>query len=192
MKKYFLFIFFSFVASHLQSQDIVIKKNGDTLQVKIFVVTQQEIKYQEWNNPQGNIYSLDKSEIAFLSFQQDTVPASPGVKDTGAGKDICSLAKNDAKKYYRDYKSAGTGAFFCGTQAIVGLIPATIMAITPPKDANLGIYNSELFKNNSYYTCYKKEAYRVKKKKVAGNYCLGFGTAIVVLSGIGLIYLYNR
>lgn len=50
------------------SQDIIVKKNTDEIQVKIIEVGLTEIKYKNWNNQDGPTYVINKSDIFMIKY----------------------------------------------------------------------------------------------------------------------------
>lgn len=54
-------LLFSTMSSY--SQDILTKKNGDELEVKVIKISSNEIEYKKWSNQEGPSYTLPKSEI---------------------------------------------------------------------------------------------------------------------------------
>ncbi|MGM9818753.1 MAG: hypothetical protein ACI30B_07225 [Paludibacteraceae bacterium] len=61
MKKYFLLILLTMTFC-AYSQDVVITKNAEKLEVKIVEVSSSEIKYKKLNNLEGPTFVLSSSE----------------------------------------------------------------------------------------------------------------------------------
>ncbi len=53
----------------MNAQDIIVKKNAEEIKAKILEVKQTEIKYKSFENLDGPIYSLDKSDVFFIKYQ---------------------------------------------------------------------------------------------------------------------------
>lgn len=72
MKKLLLvfFSFFSFLAC--QAQDILIKRNGDELEVKVQEISLNEIKYKRFDNLEGPLISIAKSEVFMVKYENGT------------------------------------------------------------------------------------------------------------------------
>jgi hypothetical protein len=51
------------------SQDIIIKRNGDEIKVKVSEITGSQIKYKRWENIDGPVYSLPKSEVFKVKYE---------------------------------------------------------------------------------------------------------------------------
>lgn len=51
------------------AQDIITTKDGNDIQAKILEVTNTEIKYKKFNNPDGPTFTLKKSEVLIVRYQ---------------------------------------------------------------------------------------------------------------------------
>jgi hypothetical protein len=58
-----VFIFRSF------SQDVLYKADGTKEQVKITMVSDKEIQYKKFNNPDGPVYSVPKKDILMITYE---------------------------------------------------------------------------------------------------------------------------
>jgi hypothetical protein len=75
MKKiHFLLLLTTLTTSITVAQDILTKKNGEELNVKVLEVTTSEIKFKRNEIPNGPTYSIAKSEVLFVKYEN-------GVKD---------------------------------------------------------------------------------------------------------------
>jgi hypothetical protein len=54
------------------SQDVITKKLGEDIQVKISEITTTQIKYYRFDNLKGPIYSIDKSEVLMIRYENGT------------------------------------------------------------------------------------------------------------------------
>jgi hypothetical protein len=68
----FCLLFFSFSWSNY-SQDILTKRNGETIEGKIELINNSEIKYKKFLNPDGPSYIVNKVELSQIKFQNGTV-----------------------------------------------------------------------------------------------------------------------
>ena len=68
----FLFLLCSVSAS---AQDVIVKKDGSTILSKVLEVGQNEIKYKKYDNLEGPTYTINKSELQAINYQN-------GAKDT--------------------------------------------------------------------------------------------------------------
>ena len=51
------------------SQDILTKKNGDEIQVKVLEITNTDVKYKKWSNQDGPSYTLPKSDVFMIKYK---------------------------------------------------------------------------------------------------------------------------
>lgn len=82
-----LFILLSFVSLNVSAQDVIVKKDGSTILSKVLEVNQKDIRYKKYSNQNGPTYTIDKSEIMTVNYEN-------GEKDdfrTSDNKDV----KND-------------------------------------------------------------------------------------------------
>jgi len=70
MKKYNLALVLVVMASiNLFSQDIIVLRNGDEIKAKVNEVGQSEIKYNKFDNLTGPVYSIKKSEVFMIRYE---------------------------------------------------------------------------------------------------------------------------
>lgn len=55
------------------SQDVILKKDNTTLLSKVLEITNTEIKYKKWSNQEGPTYSISRSEVTRINFQNGDV-----------------------------------------------------------------------------------------------------------------------
>lgn len=55
--------------SVINAQDIITQKNGDEIQVKVMEVGTQDVKYKKYGNDSGPTYTLSKSEIFMIKYE---------------------------------------------------------------------------------------------------------------------------
>ncbi|MEI6123591.1 MAG: DUF2846 domain-containing protein [Bacteroidota bacterium] len=77
MKKLFLFLIGILLFNFLSAQDIIIKKNGDEISAKIQEVGITEIKYKKVDNPDGPLFSILKTEVFMIKFENGTKEVMP-------------------------------------------------------------------------------------------------------------------
>jgi hypothetical protein len=59
----------SVIATTANAQDVLTKRNNETLKVKITEIGVDEIKYRMFDEPQGIVYTLDKADVASIKLQ---------------------------------------------------------------------------------------------------------------------------
>lgn len=55
------------------SQDVILKKDNTTVLSKVIEVTSTEIKYKKWSNQEGPTYSISRSEVVSINYQNGEV-----------------------------------------------------------------------------------------------------------------------
>lgn len=55
------------------SQDVILKKDNTTVLSKVIEVTSTEIKYKKWSNQEGPTYSINRSEVVNINYQNGEV-----------------------------------------------------------------------------------------------------------------------
>lgn len=81
----FLAVFLLFSAGIASAQDVILKKDNTTVLSKVLEITSTEIKYKKWSNQEGPIYSINRSEVTRINFQngdveqftEEAVPITP-------------------------------------------------------------------------------------------------------------------
>jgi len=71
MKKIFtlsvLFLFGFLITS--SAQDIIYKKDGSREETKIMLIGEKEIQYKKYSNPDGPVYTISKSQITMITYE---------------------------------------------------------------------------------------------------------------------------
>lgn len=190
MKKFFLTVLTTiFTLTVCFSQDLITKKSGEDIQAKVLEVTTSEIKYKKSDNLNGPIFSILKSEVLLVRYENGTKdmfveenweetisPVSLSIEDS------YNQGRLDASKYYDGYKGAGTGTLVVSLiSPLVGMVPAIACSSTQPKDINLNYPNSEMMKNFDYYNGYTQKSRKIKQGKVWKNWGIAFGVNLVAV-----------
>lgn len=68
MKK-LLLLCFVFFTGFSHAQDVIVKKDGNTILAKVLEVNQVDIKYKKFSNLQGPIYTINKTEIMVINYE---------------------------------------------------------------------------------------------------------------------------
>lgn len=70
MRKLLLFtILFSCISLLAKSQDRIYRNNGKVIEAKVIEVGSSEIKYKEYNNPNGPVYVLETDRISKIVYE---------------------------------------------------------------------------------------------------------------------------
>ena len=188
MKKFIMFFVATFlVANCLFSQDVITKKSGEDIQAKVLEVTTSEVKYKKFDNLNGPVFSILKSELLLIRYEngsKDVFNDNKKVEEkTISVKDMYLEGQSDANRFYKGYKGAGSTVLVTSLllSPLVGLIPAAICASSDPQDENLGYPSSDLMKNTEYANGYRVRAKKIKKNKVWTNLGVAFGINVILV-----------
>ncbi|MCT4622757.1 MAG: hypothetical protein N4A46_03970 [Schleiferiaceae bacterium] len=69
MKLTSVVLLFTFFSIGLQAQDYIHKKNREILKVKIIEVGTDEIKFKDFDNPEGPMFSIDKEKVSKVELE---------------------------------------------------------------------------------------------------------------------------
>jgi hypothetical protein len=170
------------------SQDVITKKSGEDIQAKILEVAQNEIKYKKFDNQNGPSFSIAKSDILIVRYQNGTKDvfsdATKSTETTSVSSiDMRAKARQDAMTNYKGKKSGAgwTAATSIVLSPILGLIPAIACSSSEPNEDNLNYMDSELMKDNTYNQAYREQAHKTKKKKIWTNYGIGSGVWLLLI-----------
>lgn len=72
MKKFILILMSLFLFTAVNAQDVIFKKNGDEISAKVEEVGVYEVKYKKFDNQDGPLYTLLKTEIFMIKFANGT------------------------------------------------------------------------------------------------------------------------
>lgn len=99
--------------------------------------------------------------------------------------DICFKAQADCKMHYKMWKGATFGTlFFTILSPVASLSVAVPASLTPPRIENLGLSDVDMLQEGIYFHTYRKEAARLKSKRIWTAYGIGFGIHVGILFGI--------
>lgn len=179
-----LFFIIVFTFNLLKAQDIILKKNGDEIKAKIVEISPTEIKYKAFENLEGPLFVIYKSDVFMIKYLNgtkdvftETEPIKPKESQPPVeviNKPTYAQGENDAYKYYINYKGAGTGNFVGGLLLGIFSLPIPIATgATPPNEFNLGYPNKILFQDSDYRAGYLHRAKKIKQNKVWSNWAYG-------------------
>lgn len=72
-KSTLLAIFLFGLAGTAVSQDVILKKDNTTVLSKVLEINNTEIKYKKWSNQDGPTYSISRSEVTSINYQNGDV-----------------------------------------------------------------------------------------------------------------------
>lgn len=182
-----LLFFFSISLSSL-AQDIITQKNLKTIEAKIIEISPKEVKYKRFDNPEGPVIIISKSDLVSIKYQNGTIekieenegwvmiekPLLP------ANTDMFLKGKIDAKNNYDGQKSGSTATLITSILSpLIAIIPAIATSATYPKDFNLDYPNVEYMKNPQYARGYNHKAKKIKQGKIWRNWGIGLAVNII-------------
>ena len=185
--KYLMIIALCVISMNTNAQDIITKKDGTDISAKVTELTISEVKYKKYNNLSGPIYTILKSDVLTIKYENGTRDVFnnkiPDIFESISDEEMCEKGKEDALRYYpKKHTGAGwTLTTAALTNPLFGLIPAFSCSKRIPKNYNLNYPDKELMKNADYNKCYKDQARKMKKKKIWKMFGIGSGIYAVML-----------
>ena len=175
----------------IKAQDTLSMRSGENILVKVIEVGTSEVKYRKLDNLNGPIFSILKSDLLTIKYENGTKDDFSSVKkeeNNFSGFDPDFQGKNDAQRYYKGDKTAGTILLISNFIPLVAIIPSLVFNIANsskiPKDENLNYPSISLMQNEKYANSYRQEAKKIKNQKIWKNFKVGFRIGI----GVAVIY----
>lgn len=82
-----ILLFFSFFACSALAEDIIVMKDGDIIKSQVLEISQSEIKYKKQSNLNGPTYTINKSDVLSITYdngeQEKFVNSSLALADKG-------------------------------------------------------------------------------------------------------------
>jgi len=193
MKYILLFILSTCSLNIIKAQDTLSMRSGENILVKVIEVGTTEVKYKKLDNLNGPIFSILKSDLLIVKYENGTKDDFSSIKKIEENNlyviDDSVQGKNDAQRFYNGYKTAGNAVVATG-YFLPLLIPALSISIATttnlPKDENLNYPSKSLMQNEKYANSYRQEALKIKKRKVWLNFLITLPGALYVMMMIGL------
>jgi hypothetical protein len=169
------------------SQDVVLKKSGEEISVKVLEIGNTEIIYKNFNNQEEPVFTMLKSEIFMISykngvkdiFTEDDTDAQPSYSD----EELIMKGKQDAMMSYTA-KNSGAGWTAATTvllTPLIGVIPAAACSSSRPSAINLNGGDNQLMDYSSYNRAYIEQAHKIKKKKVGRSFGISSGAWLLII-----------
>ncbi|MFD2522486.1 hypothetical protein [Emticicia soli] len=184
------------------AQDIIFLKTGEEIKAKVKEVKDQEISYLKFENLEGPTYTILKSTILMIKYENgqkdifsndkptaneiffESSPSGNSLLSTKGNKYTYDKGVADAEIYYTGQNSGKGGTLITSLllNGLIGLIPAVACSATTPKLHNLGVPNIEAYQNNPEYAKgYNTQAKKTKSKKVWKNWAIGTAISTVFI-----------
>ena len=195
MKNLLLFIPLLCSSMIINAQDTLSMRTGEKIQVKVMEVGISEVKYKKLDNINGPVFSTHKSDLLTIQYENGSKDDFSSIKKIELSKSDESgyiLGHDDAIKYYKGYKIAGTAVLIITALPFygifLGIAPAALCSSAEPLVENLDCPDLNLMKNEQYAKGYKIEAKHIKRKKILTNYLSGLaiqaGVLVLILNAL--------
>ena len=69
MKNVLIFVVLLASTLSASAQDVIVKKDGSTILSKVIEIGTTEVKYKKWNNQNGPNYTISKSEVQAINYE---------------------------------------------------------------------------------------------------------------------------
>lgn len=63
-----LLILFCAMSVGASAQDVIVKRNGDEIQARVLAVSDSEIGYKKWSNPNGPTYTMPRDDVFMIKY----------------------------------------------------------------------------------------------------------------------------
>jgi len=206
MKYIFLFILFIYSSNSIQAQDTLLMRSSENIIVKVIEVGTTEVKYKKQDNLNGPMFSILKSDLLMIKYENGTTDDFSSIKKIEVADfsalDASFQGKIDARKFYTGNKNGAIASILAlipisvmnssskmFNTMIPSLVFATAASSKKPKDENLNYPNISLMENEDYANSYRKEAKKIKNRKIWKGILGGIGG--VMLAGMIAVFSMN-
>jgi len=207
MKYIFLFILFICSSNSIQAQDTLLMRYSENIIVKVIEVGTTEVKYKKQDNLNGPMFSILKSDLLMIKYENGTTDDFSNIKKIEVADfsalDASFQGKIDARKFYTGNKNGAIASILAlipisvmnqsSSKMFNAMIPslvfATATSLKKPKDENLNYPNISLMENEDYANSYRKEAKKIKNRKIWKGILGGIGG--IMLAGVIAIFSMN-
>jgi hypothetical protein len=69
MKRFLLLVTAVVMFGTANAQDVIVLQNAEEIQAKVEAITQNQVTYRRWSNLGGPTYTIDKSQIFYIKYQ---------------------------------------------------------------------------------------------------------------------------
>ena len=161
MKK-FLFLLMLIDASMTTSaQDVIVKKDGSTILSRVIEIGTTEVKYKKWNNQKGPNYTILKSDVQAINYENgeketfsDVVKQQPQQEfnynsyTKQMAESMSSSSRYQKEKLLSSAKAWSRASFWAGFIPFAGGIVAGLIL-----DDTIGDSDKGLFEHGTYWVC---------------------------------------
>lgn len=186
MKNVILFFILIQLSSICFSQDIIMLTDGDSIKSRIIEIGVDDISYKKSDSTESNpIYKVLKSDVAYILYNNGNKDV---FQDSLSEDDLYENGIEDAKTFYRGYKTAATATFVTSIiYPILGLVPAVVCSVVPPNESTLNFPDEKLMYKPPYRYGYIQKAKKMKASRVWINWLIPAASWAVVIASIVLL-----
>ncbi|GAB3503474.1 hypothetical protein [Emticicia fontis] len=183
------------------AQDVIFLKNGEEIKSKVKEVKDQEISYLKFDNLQGPTYTILKSSILMIKYENgqkdifsNDKPIANEAFVESSSFELNPMGKTslytydkgvaDASTYYSGQNSGKVGVLLTSLllNGLFGLVPAVACSVSNPKMHNMNVPNIAAYQSNPEYARgYMTQAKKTKAKKIWKNWAIGTAISTVFL-----------
>ena len=91
--KHLLVFLLLLCSASVSAQDVIVKKDGSTILSKVLEVNTADVKYKKFSNPDGPTYTINKSEILSINYEN-------GERDDFSEVSVSSESENHGTSRY--------------------------------------------------------------------------------------------
>ncbi len=166
MKRFLLSLVALVITSVCFAQDIIVQKDGSTIQAKVLKVSQSEVEYKKFGNLEGPTYTISTKDLQCINYEN-------GTKDTFVSQNYNpNIVTNEtATQFSNDEQllklyNAKNPSKKAKTMKIVGWVGAPIIAVGTFLALNLLVDDDYIMGDGE-------------------NYCLGWTLPVGIAAGAG-------
>lgn len=102
MKKTISILLFLCVSLVGMAQDVIVKKDGNTILAKVLEVTSTEVKYKKHTNLEGPTYTISKTEIQSINYENGEKEVFDAKEETSPAETLPPLAEESSSQRLSD------------------------------------------------------------------------------------------
>lgn len=164
-------------------QDIITTIHGNKINAKVLRINEHEIEYKPYDNQEGPIHTMQRSEIAVINYPNGAVDSFSTQLSDDNNMSLAEKGTADAKAYYKANGPA-LGAGISAIYPFYGAIAAVVISSTRPRYENLNFPSYDLMEQPAYRRAYEDKAFRIKKNKTWAGFGIGTGVLASVVAAV--------
>ena len=97
-------LFLLCLAGMAMAQDVIVMKDQTTVMSKVLEISSTEIKYKKWDNQDGPTYSVLRSEVVSINYQNGEVESFTGTTNNQSSQQNINPQQVQDYNYYMTHK----------------------------------------------------------------------------------------